>query len=260
MHYKYQDRIFTRKLEEKELQKYLEYKNKLLENDFNIDVFYITQNKLIEYFELKEHKFFVIYCLEKIKKWIYFNEAYTEEYINKLQKILHNFKLTNKLNSYETEYINHVKAVVFNKKRNLKQLVTDFQLINKKEIVCFNFSDSAILKKDENNNYYKKINKCEIYISNSRIIINHPSYIYSIHFKYIFNYRLEDDLFRLDIYNEHENDSMNHLYFDSNDNYVLYVSFERIFNQYTKNLEPYVFEKGVNPESYEKSKVDYEHD
>lgn len=259
MHYKYQERIFTRKLEEKEFQKYLKYKNKFNKN-FKVNILYIRQNKLIDYFELKEYKFFMIYCFEKIKEWIFFNEAYTEEYINKLQKILNNFKLTNKLNSYENEYINHIKAVVFNKKRNLKQLVTDFPLLNKKEIVCFNFNDASLLKKDGNNNFYKKINKCEIYLSDSRIIINHPSYIHSIHFKYIYSYKMENDLFKLDIYNQHEIDSMTHLYFDTTDNYVLYVSFERIFNQFLKEFDPYDLKKEITYDDYNKDKVDYEID
>lgn len=232
MHYKKNKDIFIRKIDNQDLQAYLDYK-KSIENDFNITAKFISESRLLEFFNLKTYKFFLVFCFEKVKEWINRNEVYTEDYINKLEKILYNLRIYNKLTSHETEYLNHFNAVIFSKKRNLKQLITDFPS-EKNELTCFSFSDSKVFKKGNNKEIVKKIEKCEIYISNIRIIINLPSYIYSLYFKDIFSYKLENDLFRVDILNYHSPNLLSHFYFDTNDNYVLYVSFQRVFNQFRK--------------------------
>ncbi|MDE6893802.1 MAG: hypothetical protein K2J02_00305 [Malacoplasma sp.] len=231
MHYKYHDKIFTRKVKEKELAEYYQYK-KEISHQIKIETFYISTSSLLNFFSLNTHKFFVILCFEKVKEWIFWNEAYTEKFINKLELILKNFHLLNKLNSYEIEYINHLKAVVFNKKRNLKQLVTDFPFLDKKELVCYNFTDVIVYKLNDNNELSKYISNCDIYLSNKRLIINLPSYVYSIHFNGIYSYKIENNLFRLDVFNRFCSDLLNKFYFDTDDNYVLYVSFQRVFNQF----------------------------
>lgn len=232
MHYKHNKNIFVRKVKDDELEDYNKYKEKI-NDQVNISSKFISESKLLELFDLKTYKFFLVLCFEKVKDWINKNEVYTEEYINKLKEILHNFRLDNKLTSYEEEYLNHFNAVVFNKKRNLKQLITDFPS-EKNELTCFSFSEAKIYKKNEKNELIEKIGKCEIYISSIRVIINLPSYIYSLYFKDVFSYKLENNLFRLDILNYHSKNFLNHFYFDTSDNYVLYVSFQRVFNQFLK--------------------------
>lgn len=226
-------------------EKYLEYEKKI-EQKTNCSNFLLHKTNLEDLFELNEYEYFLAYCFTLLRKWIHLNERYTDEYIVNLDNIIKNNKLKNKLGSYELEYLNHIKAVVFAKKRNLKRLIVDFPLdkvklnnriFKRTESVFFNFNFAEVY---EVNQKEKKslIKDCEIYLSNFRIIINQISHILSIHYSNIHSYKLQNGLLRINVSIKNDEKIINKTYLLScYDNYVLYVSFERMLQIWTKKYQ-----------------------
>lgn len=214
---------------------YREKNNKLIDIE---NIKKINKKQLIEMVDIKNIDFYVSFWFEKIVLWIKKNEKYTYKFINDLESIIKKLQLKNKIGSYEQEYINHIKAVVFMKKRNLKKLIVDFPLesfdskkigfFNKKvnELVFYNFSKCDFL----NEKNKKILNESELYISNHRLIFSGHYQVFSIYFNQINNYKLINH--KLVIWIKNNN---NQLTINSYDNYVLFVSIERMMNYWKKN-------------------------
>lgn len=219
---------------------------KKLSTKINLENFLFEKHKLENLFEINTYEYFLSFCFKSLKKWIKLNERYTNEYVIELENIINRIKLKNKLGSYELEYLNHFKAVIFAKNRNLKKLIVDFPLgkiksnkrnlwniFNEYESVFFNFSNGSIFEKKDGKNLYL-VKDCEIYLSNCRIIINGVSYTFSIYYNHISSYKLEDGYLKIITKPKKCESILKTFYINSYDNYVLYVSLERMLQMWTK--------------------------
>lgn len=231
----------------KQLNDFQKYKD-FIDSKFIGKDFLKTKKNIYKLFDTHTVDYYVYYCFLKIREWIVDNEQYTEDYILNLEKLISKHKIKNKLGSWEIAYINHFKAVIFNKKRNLKRLIADFpleeykikknSLFNTKinESVYFSFENSFFGETNKETLTKPSLNNdCEIHISNFRIIINKISYVVPIYFKFVETFKMEDGVFKLVINNT--NNQTKIIYLTTYDNYVLYVSFQRIYQLWSKNFQ-----------------------
>lgn len=225
-------------------EKYLKYKNDL--DTFFDDKTMSFKYKNYNFVDINHFDFYIAYCFEKIRHWIYKHETYDEKYIDNLEKIIAKLNLSNKLGSYEIMYLNHFKEVIFAKTRNLKKLIVDFPLetyYTKKnnlkvlsELVCFQFINSCLY--EIKNNKQEMVNdKSEMYLSDKRIIFNNTSNVVSIYFSDIYEYSLEKNGLRILIKYFRNNQLFENEYLlTTYDNFVLYVAFQRLINIWLKKF------------------------
>ncbi|WP_412032191.1 hypothetical protein [Malacoplasma muris] len=218
--------LFNRRYELEDIHKYFDY--------LRVNNPHMTYKKISniffdikKYFSSKTYKYFYVYCFDIVRQWINTNELYTEDYIVKLEFILKKLNLLNSLNSLEIEYINHFKSIIFAKKRNLKELIVDFPLLNLndyrwKEKAYFHFERSTISIVNCTSCEII-INKCNIYLTNYRIVCSSNIDYLSFYIKDIESYKLGLSGFEI-FYNNKK------YIIEVNDKYELFVSYERIIN------------------------------
>jgi hypothetical protein len=147
------------------------------------------------------------------------NEFYDKNYVTRLESLIHKLRLTHELNAYEQEYLNHYQGVVFAKIRNLKNLIVDFSTARNEEVYY----------KYENVGFYRLVNKRliptklngELFITTHKILLSSGLEIFTINFDEIMNFKISPQ--GLLIFTAH-----NIYSFKSYDDYLLYVSLERI--------------------------------
>jgi CMP-N-acetylneuraminic acid synthetase len=128
--------------------------------------------------------------------------------------------LRNELNAYEQEYIKHYRAIVFAKIRNLKSLIVDFPL-QKNEIAYYKYKNTSFYRLTGQKLTPIKRNG-ELYITTKKIMLTHNMDVFPIEFENILNYKISR--FGLTIITKE-----NTFIFKTYDDYLPYVSLERIF-------------------------------
>jgi hypothetical protein len=135
--------------------------------------------------------------------------------------------LTNELNAYEQEYVKHYHGINFAKTRNLKSLIVDFPL-QANEIAYYKYENVSFYKIVNNKMIPIKRNG-ELFITTRKILLSHNLNIYPIQLEDITNYKVSK--YGLLIFTKH-----NTYAFKAYDDYLLYVSLERIFRLEKINL------------------------
>lgn len=185
------------------------------------NIFSINKHALANYYNIKESQDFLAYRFYLLKQWMTKNEKYTPEYIEKLDLLINKLHLWNKLNSFEKQWILNVNDIVFAKTRNLKSLIIDFET-NKKEVVVFKYNNVKFAFETNRKNE-KVILNCVVYISNQRLIIIKGVENFNIEWKLVKSYNFSIQRICITTNNG------NKFYLSSHNNYILHVSFCRIF-------------------------------
>lgn len=228
------DELFKKQIDN--IEKYIEYKNTIAKN-FNIKkVNYIFFNPK-KYIDIYHFDFYLAYCYELIKEWIYKNEVYTEDYLISLENLLEKMKIVNHLRAIEKDYLIHIKSVVFAKTRNLKKLIVDFPLQNKKEYIkkyfyffskkievqetaYYSFDNCSLFQSNDSNKIEIAKNS-KVYISDLRIILLLETRVFNFYLKDINDYKIGLDYFEFWY-------KGNYYYLQTENKYEFYISFERI--------------------------------
>jgi hypothetical protein len=206
---------------------YINYKLRI-EHHFHFrNLLNVPRPKFKKMFEIRQEQHYLRYRFELLKHWIRENEFYSEGYINHLDKLIHKMFLTNELNAYEQEYIKHYHGVVFAKTRNLKSLIVDFPL-QKNEIPYYKY---------ENTSFYRLVNNKmipierngELFITTRKILLSHDLNVFPIEFENIINYKVSRYGLLITTAN-------NTYVFKAYDDYLPYVSLERVFRLEKINL------------------------
>ncbi len=194
-----------------ELDPILNYKN----------VEFIKSKVILELLSTTDEILFLRYRLYVLKKWIKYNERFTNVYLSRLNIVFNKLRVSGKLNSYELQYFHDIQSVVFAKNRNLKNLIIDFSVENGED-VYYKYSNCSFNQLDENNAKKSIQSNAEVYISRKRIIILKDLNAYSIHLENLVNYHfcIKHLTFILSNGNKYT--------ISCDDNFVLYASIERI--------------------------------
>jgi hypothetical protein len=135
--------------------------------------------------------------------------------------------LVNELNAYEQEYIKHYHGIVFAKTRNLKSLIVDFPL-ESNEIAYYKYENVSFYRIVNNKMFPIKKNG-ELFITTKKILLAKNLDIYPIQFEDITNFKVSK--YGLLIITK-----QNTYAFKAYDDYLSYVSLERIFRLEKINL------------------------
>jgi hypothetical protein len=144
-----------------------------------------------------------------------------------LEYLLHKLYLVNELTPYEQEYIKHYHGIVFAKIRNLKSLIVDFPL-QKNEIAYYKYENTSLYRLVDQKIIPIKRN-AELFITTKKILLSHDLDVFPIEFDDIVNYKISR--FGLLIITKH-----NTYAFKAYDDYLPYVSLERIFRLENINI------------------------
>lgn len=190
-------------------------------DDLNVDnVESKTSRQIKKLFNIKNFEYFLTYRFEVLNDWIRKNEVYTSFYVRRLEEVINKLHLVSEFNSYENEYIDRIKSLAFAKSRNLKNLITDFPLEDG-ESVYYKYSNSNMYKYFSNNLEIMSDNG-ECYITSTRIILLKNIELFSIYFNQVENYLFTKHGLIFILKN-----GTSYL-INTLDNYVLYVSLERV--------------------------------
>ena len=220
--------------------RYFEYVEKT-KDKLNINSLKKWRINVLKFFDIQTFDLYVSYAFSLIREWINRNEVYSEKYLEQLENNLKKLKINNRLNSLEEEYINHFRSVLFAKKRNLKNLIVDFPLEKQKKWSSFFDvyikSDENVYFHFENSKFYISENKrkklffdnVDIFISDSRLIVNQATNFTYFYLKEIESYKLGLNNFEF-IFEGKK------YYIDTEDNCVFHVAYERIVDLYCNEI------------------------